>query len=174
MGDDSDDDKAFQEVQRALQGAKEKQAEAAKRTKLLNDQAKELNYRVEQLGQGEAALRQRRVAGELPPPVTLQPLSTEVRANQGLAMADRGPNAQDAAQRDADFDMAKRKQQAAEKRVRQQLEAQALNKQRLDLQRKTDELEAERIPMRRNHTVRLPRALTRRRRRQGGQPVAAG
>ena len=158
MGDDSDDDKAFQEVQRALQGAKEKQAEAAKRTKLLNDQAKELNYRVEQLGQGEAALRQRRVAGELPPPVTLQPLSTEVRANQGLAMADRGPNAQDAAQRDADFDMAKRKQQAAEKRVRQQLEAQALNKQRLDLQRKTDELEAERIPMRRNHTVRLAEA----------------
>ena len=51
--------------------------------------------------------------------------------------------------------MARRKQLAADKRVKQQLEAQALNKQRLELQRKTDELEAERAPMRRDHASSL-------------------
>ena len=78
--------------------------------------------------------------------------ATAVSASRNLG---GGPNSQDAAQRDADFDMAKRKQVAAERRVKQQLDAQELNNQRLELQRKADELDAERVPMRREHAASL-------------------
>lgn len=154
-----EEDEALAAAQRALLAAKDKQAEAAKRAQLLTNQALELGTRAQQLSQGEAALRQRQrqrnLAVQLPASAlhSFGAASSAAETTGSLTMHSAGTNVQDQAQRDADYDMAKRKQQAAEKRVKQQMEAQALNKQRLELQRKTEELDAERIPMRRNHAA---------------------
>ena len=148
---------------RRLEEIRSRQLEAAQKTRLLEAQAAALSTRSGQLLEGERALRGG-PSGQLPD-AAVRSFAADV-APKRLVRAAADDDA--LMERDAEAMMARRKQQVAEQRVRQEREAHALNQQRLELQQQTERLQAQRAALRRKQALALAATAPAPRRGGGG------
>ena len=172
----ADDDSAAREAaQRELETMRAKQRVAQERAAALQEQASRLKACASQYAQGEAALRSGSAMGALPETAvrTYAACSSPSRIIKvAAASSEKGVLEQEAA-RDAELTMGRRKQQAAEQRMRRQQEAQALNDQRRSLEEQTRALEEQRAALRKAHAAQRP-ARGRSRSRSPGRRRVAG